>query len=306
MLTPLLESPLLNAAVGGRVLVKAENLQLGGSFKFRGAYNRISLIPEGERAAGVVAISSGNHAQGVALAARMLGLSALCVMPSDAPRMKIANTEAYGASLHLYDRVREDREEIGRRLVAERGATLVLPFDDRFIVAGQGTIGLELAAQAEARGAALDAVLVNCSGGGLAAGIALALSQRSPRTIVHTVEPAGFDDMARSLATGTRQRNAAMAGSICDALLAPSPGEIPFALARQHIAGGFAVSDSEVRRAMRAAFEHFKLVVEPGGAAAFAALLSGTYDPRGRTTAVILSGGNVDAQLFADVLAEPA
>jgi threonine dehydratase len=286
------------------VLVKAESLQLGGSFKFRGAYNRISLIPDGQRAAGVVAISSGNHAQGVALAARMLGMKALCVMPSDAPRMKIANTQAYGAELHLYDRVAEDREAIGRRLVAERGATLVLPFDDRFIVAGQGTIGLELAMQAEARGTMLDAVLVNCSGGGLAAGIALALADRSPRTVLHTVEPAGFDDMARSLSTGTRQRNAALSGSICDALLAPMPGDIPFAIARQHIASGFAVSDQAVRRAMRAAFEHFKLVVEPGGAAAFAALLSGAYDPRGRTTAVILSGGNVDQEFFSEVLAE--
>jgi threonine dehydratase len=291
--------------VGGRVLVKAECLQRGGSFKFRGAFNRMSLIPPERRGAGVVAISSGNHAQGVALAARMLGMNALCVMPSDAPRMKIANTEAYGAEIHLYDRVAEDRETIGRRLVAERGATLVLPFDDRFIVAGQGTIGLELSTQAEDLGAPLDAVLVGCSGGGIAGGIALALAQRSPATKTYTVEPEGFDDMARSLAAGARQRNAALSGSFCDALLAPMPGEIPFALAKRHIAGGFAVSDAAVRTAMRAAFEHFKLVVEPGGAAALAALLSGLYDPRGRTTAVVLSGGNVDAALFAEMLSEP-
>lgn len=300
--TPLLESPLLNELVGGRVLVKAESLQLAGSFKFRGAFNRISLIPPQERASGVVAISSGNHAQGVALAARQLGLPCLCVMPSDAPAVKIANTRAYGAEIHLYDRTTEDREAIGRRIVAERGATLVLPFDDRAIIAGQGTIGIELVEQATALGAALDSVLVGCSGGGLATGIATALAALSPQTKIHTVEPQGFDDMARSLASGTRQRNEAMAGSLCDALLAPTPGEIPFAIGRRLLAPGFTVSDDEVRAAMRAAFHHFRLVLEPGGAAALAALLAGRHQARGRTVAVIASGGNVDAALFAAIL----
>jgi threonine dehydratase len=300
--TPLLESPLLNEAVGGRVLVKAECLQVTGSFKFRGAFNRISVIPPERRAGGVVAISSGNHSQGVALAARQLGLTSLCVMPSDAPAIKVANTRAYGAEIHFYDRATEDREAIGRRLVAERGATLVLPFDDPHIVAGQGTVGLELVDQAKAMGAELDAVLTGCSGGGLATGIATAVAALSPGTKIHTVEPAGFDDMARSLAAGSRQRNEAVTGSICDALLAPTPGEIPFAIGAKLLANGLTVSDEEVCAAMRAAFRHLHLVVEPGGAVGLAALLAGRYDARGRTVAVIASGGNVDDGLFATIL----
>lgn len=303
VLTPLLESPLLNDRLGGRLLVKAEVLQRTGSFKFRGAFNRISLIPEAERPRGVVAFSSGNHAQGVAAASRFLGIPATIVMPSDAPAIKVANTREWGARVVLYDRWNEDREAIGARISAETGATLVRPYDDPYIMAGQGTIGLELADQAGVIGARLDAILAPCGGGGMISGIALAMATRCPDTRVYAVEPAGFDDTTRSLAAGERLSNAAGASSFCDALLAPMPGELTFAVNSTHLAGGFAVTDAEVAAAMAAARDHFKIVVEPGGAVALAAVLSGKISIAGKTMAVVCSGGNVDPEVYAQALA---
>src|SRR3954453_17146120 len=303
VVTPLLESLLLNDRLGGRLLVKAEVLQRTGSFKFRGAFNRISLIPEAERVRGVVAFSSGNHAQGVAAAARLLGIPATIVMPSDAPAIKVGNTRDWGARVVLYDRWKEDREAIGARISAETGAILVRPYDDPYIMAGQGTIGLELVDQSNAASARLDAVLAPCGGGGMISGIALAIVGRSPETKVYAVEPAGFDDTARSLSAGERLSNAAGASSFCDALLAPMPGELTFAVNSTHLAGGFAVTDAEVAAAMAVARYHFKLVVEPGGAVALAAVLAGKIHAEGKTIAVVCSGGNVDPDVYAQALA---
>ncbi len=301
--TPLLEAPLLNDRLGGRLLVKAEPLQLTGSFKIRGAYNRIAGLPAGRRGAGVVAFSSGNHAQGVAAAARLLGVAATIVMPADAPAIKRRNTEAWGARVVPYDRQREDREAIGAAIAAETGATLVRPYDDPAVIAGQGTAGLELAAQCAALGVRPDAVLVPCGGGGLTAGIATALADRLPGVPVHPVEPAGFDDTARSLAAGARLANAPGGSSLCDALLGPIPGEVTFAVNRRLAAPGVAVDDASVLTAMAAAFEAFKLVIEPGGAVALAAALSGVFPAAGRTVVAVASGGNVEPALFARALA---
>ena len=305
--TPLLNPPALDRKLGGRVLLKAETLQRTGSFKFRGAFNRISQIPEADRAAGVVAYSSGNHAQGVAAAAALLGVPASIVMPEDAPAIKIANTRGYGAEVVFYDRVTENREALGAALAAERGATLVRPYDDPGVIAGQGTCGLEIANQAAARGFEIDALLVCCGGGGLTAGCALAMAELSPMTQIYTVEPAGFDDTRRSLAQGgaedARVVNDPAARSFCDALLAPTPGELTFPINRRLLAGGFAVSDDEVRAAMGYAFGTLKLVLEPGGAVALAALLAGRLETRGKTVALTLSGGNVDPETYRELLA---
>ncbi len=301
--TPLLNPPALDRKLGGRVLLKAETLQRTGSFKFRGAFNRISQIPEADRAAGVVAYSSGNHAQGVAAAAALLGVPATIVMPEDAPAIKVANTRGYGAEVVLYDRFTENREALGAALAAERGATLVRPYDDPGVIAGQGTCGLEIARQAAARGLEIDALLVCCSGGGLTAGCALAMAELSPMTQIYTVEPAGFDDTRRSLAAGARVDNDPAARSFCDALLAPTPGELTFPINRRLLAGGFAVSDDEVRAAMGYAFRTLKLVIEPGGAVALAALLAGRLETRGKTVALTLSGGNVDPESYREMLA---
>jgi threonine dehydratase len=303
-MTPLIEAPLLNEELGGRLLVKCEMLQKTGSFKFRGAYNRISMIPEAERRNGVVAFSSGNHAQGVAAAAQLLGVKAAIVMPKDAPKLKIENTRAYGAEVLLYDRFGESRDEIAARISRERGLPLVRPFDDPGIIAGQGTIGLEVAAQATALGIAPDAVLAGCSGGGLIAGIALGLSADLPKTEVYSVEPAGLDDMARSLVSGKHEKNAPEARSICDALLVQTPGDITFAIARKRLKGGLAVTDAEVKKAMALAFRHLKIVCEPGGAVGIAAVMTGKVPIKGRTVVVVASGGNVDPALFQEVLAQ--
>jgi threonine dehydratase len=296
--TPLLESEALNAQAGGRILLKAEVLQRTGSFKFRGAYNAIAQIA----APVVVAYSSGNHAQGVAAAARLLGKSATIVMPADAPAIKVENTRAAGAEIRLYDRIRESRETIGAEIAARSGAALVRPYDDPRIIAGQGTAGLELALQAQELGAALDAALIPCGGGGLIAGCGLALRELCPGIEVYAVEPAGFDDTARSLAAGRRLANPPDGRSICDALLVPTPGELTFEINRRVLAGGLALADEDVLRAMSFAFRALKLVVEPGGAVALAALLAGHFDARGRTVGVVLSGGNVDPALFARML----
>jgi threonine dehydratase len=293
--TPLLESEALNERVGGRVLLKAECLQRTGSFKFRGAYNAISGID----ADAVVAYSSGNHAQGVAAAARLLGKAATIVMPADAPAIKVENTRAFGAEVRLYDRHAEAREAIGAEIAARTGAALIRPYDDPRIIAGQGTVGLEIAEQARERGAVLDLALAPCGGGGLIAGCALALTRAFPGISIYAVEPAGLDDTRRSLEAGARQTNAPEATSICDALLVPTPGELTFRVNRQLLAGGLAVSDDEVQGAIAFAFRYLKLVVEPGGAVALAALLANKLPLDGRTAAVVLSGGNVDPGLFA-------
>jgi threonine dehydratase len=298
--TPVVESAILNDRVGARVLVKAETLQRTGSFKFRGAYNAISRLAAHEWPGGVVTCSSGNHAQGAAEAARLCGLKAAIVMPADAPALKIERTRRSGAEIVLYDRLREDRDAIARALCAERRAAFIPPFDHPHVIAGQGTAGLELAEQARAAGVeALEAVLVPASGGGLTAGVALALRRHFQLCAVYVVEPEGFDDYARSLASGAREKNAQAAGSICDALLIGQPGELTFAVNRTLLAGGLAVSDEEAMAAMAFAFHELKLVAEPGGAVALAALLAGRYRPRGGAVGVILSGGNVDPALFA-------
>jgi len=301
--TPLLESPLLNENLGGRVLIKPEMLQRTGSFKFRGAFNRVSQIAPEKRPSGVVAYSSGNHAQGVAAAAGMLNIPALIVMPKDAPEIKIANTRALGAEVEFYDRHTEVREDIAAALARDRGAEIIKPYDDPFVIAGQGTVGLEIAADAEEREISFDALLVPCGGGGLAAGCALAFAEAHARAAVFCVEPEGFDDTRRSLAAGKRVSNPPGGTSICDALLLPIPGELTFAVNSRLLAGGLSVSEDDVRRAMAAAFELFKLVVEPGGAVALAAILSGQYQIAGKTVAVVCSGGNVDPGLFREILA---
>ena len=303
--TPLLESPLLNERLGCRLLLKAEVLQRTGSFKFRGAFNRISRIDAGTREKGVVAFSSGNHAQGVAAAARQHGIPAVIVMPSDAPALKIANTRALGAEVVLYDRKTQSREELGEAIAGERGLTLVRPFDDFYVIAGQGTTGLELAMQAKVLGASLDAVLVPVSGGGLMAGCALAIGDLSPGTKMYAVEPEAYDDMARSLAAGEKQRIAPDAHSICDALQVHTPGELTFRINAKRLSGGLTVTDEQAMAAMAEAFASFKLVIEPGGAVALAAVLSGALPVQGRTIAVVASGGNVDPDLFRAALGGP-
>ena len=300
--TPLLESPALNGIVGGRLLIKAEVLQRTGAFKFRGAYNSLSRLEAQARRRGIVACSSGNHAQGVAAAAQILGMPAVIVMPQDAPAIKLENTRAYGAEVRLYDRYRENREAIAAEIAQERGAIVDRTFEDPYVVAGQGTAALELAEQANERGAKLDAVLIPCGGGGLISGCAIALAQRCPQAEVYAVEPEGFEDTARSLAAGERLRNRPDARSICDALLVPTPGELPFRINSQLLAGGLVVGDAETAGAMAAAFRYLKLVVEPGGAVALAAALSGRYDCRGKTVAIICSGGNVDPDTFCRLL----
>jgi threonine dehydratase len=300
--TPLIEHPALNAVTGARVLLKAENLQRVGAFKFRGAYNKVSQVDKATFPGGVVACSSGNHAQGVAAAATLMGLKSAIVMPADAPRLKIERTRAFGAEVVPYDRVKEDRDAIARELCASRHAAYVHPFDDVDVIAGQGTAGLEMMEQAEAIGAVPDIVLVGVSGGGLIGGVSIAVKEKSPQTIIYSVEPAGFDDLARSLAGGKRQANKALSGSICDALLAATTGDITFPLAQRNLAGGLAVTDDEAKIAVRYAFEELKLVVEPGGAVSLAAILAGKLPIKGKTVAAVLSGGNVDPTLFAEII----
>jgi threonine dehydratase len=302
--TPLVESWVLSALTGGRVFLKLETLQRTGSFKFRGACNRLAMIPQDQRAKGVVAFSSGNHAQGVAAAAQLFGLPALIVMPADAPRPKIEGTRAFGAEIVTYDRIGEDREAIAGRLCAERGAVLVKPFDDAGIIAGQGTVGLEIAAAARHLGITLDEVLAPCSGGGLVSGIALGLNGSGVTARVHSVEPENFDGMRRSLEAGARVQAPGGKLSIADALMAPIPGAIVFALAKDLLAPGLAVSDAELERAVVFAAQKLKLLVEPGGAAALAALLAGKLDVRGKSVALVLSGGNAEFAAIAEMVSK--
>jgi len=301
--TPLLQSATLDAITGGRVFLKAETLQRTGSFKFRGAYYKLSSLPAEQRSAGVVAFSSGNHAQGVAAAARLLGMPAVIVMPHDAPRAKRERTAAYGADIVLYDRARDDREAIANQIAAERGAVLVPPYDDPMIIAGQGTAGREIFEDLAALGLQPDIVIINASGGGLAAGISLAVKARAPAAQIFTAEPVGFDDHARSFRSGKREENSAVTGTICDALMALRPGRITFEINRKLVGRGVAVSDDQVAAAVAFAFRELKLVVEPGGAVALAALLSGQLDISGKVAVAVLSGGNIDPELFCRLVA---
>jgi threonine dehydratase len=300
--TRLLTSPALDALTGGRIFLKPEVLQRTGSFKFRGAYNKLSSIPEAARKAGVVAFSSGNHAQGVAAAAQLLNMPAAIVMPSDAPVSKIERTKSYGAEVIPYDRDKEDRDAIARDLAAKRGATVVPPYDDPWVIAGQGTVGREIAEDFIALGIVPDVVSAPASGGGLMAGIALATKAKFPDVSLMTVEPYGFDDHARSFSAGRREPHRAIGRTICDALMASIPGEITFAINQKLGVQGVTATDDEVARAVAFAFRELKLVVEPGGAVSLAALLAGHIDAKGKTIAIVLSGGNIDADLYARLI----
>jgi threonine dehydratase len=297
--TPLLSSPVLNERAGTKVFLKPEMLQRTGSFKFRGAFNKLSSIPQAARSGGVVAFSSGNHAQGVAAAAQILNMQATIVMPADAPLSKRERTKGYGAEVVLYDRDREDREAIAHDIASKRGATLVRPYDDPMVIAGQGTVGREIAEDMAALAITPDIVVAPASGGGLVAGVATAIKARYPQAMLMSAEPEGFDDHARSLRAGKREPHRAEGRTICDALMASIPGEITFAINGRLLAQGVTASDAEVAAAVGFAFRELKLVVEPGGAVGLAALLAGHIDVRGKTVVLVLSGGNVDAGLFA-------
>ncbi|MDE2380222.1 threonine/serine dehydratase [Bradyrhizobium sp.] len=301
--TPLLSSPVLDERVGAKVFLKPEMLQRTGSFKFRGAFNKVSSIPRDKRSGGVVAFSSGNHAQGVAAAAKILDMQATIVMPSDAPLSKRERTKAYGAEVVLYDRDREDREAIARGIAEKRGATLVKPYDDPFVIAGQGTAGREIAEDLAALGLAPDIVVAPASGGGLIAGVATAVKARYPRAELIVAEPDAFDDHRRSLRSGHREPHAPAGRTICDALMALMPGEITFAINSRLLSRGVTTSDAEVGAAVAFAYRELKLVVEPGGAVGLAALLAGRLNAAGKTIVIVLSGGNVDADLFAELVA---
>lgn len=300
--TPLLRSPVLDERTGATVLIKPECLQRSGSFKFRGAYNSLSSIPIESRQYGVVACSSGNHAQGVAASAKILGMSATIVMPADAPQIKLERTRSYGATVITYDRKSEDREAIADKIRAETGATLVHPYNDPAVIAGQGTVGLEMVNQAKVLGMQLDDVFACTGGGGLSSGIALALAETSPTTVFHTCEPAGFDDYKRSLQAGKRLANASKTGSICDALMAETPGEIGFSILQQLAGEGVSVTDEEVLGAVAFAFTELKLVVEPGGAAALAAVLTGKLPNANKTIGLVLTGGNIDPKMLLNAV----
>lgn len=300
--TPLLSSPFLDDIAGRRVLVKPECLQHTGSFKFRGAWSAISAMDASARAAGVIAFSSGNHAQGVALAARMHGAPAVIIMPSDAPKLKIENTRALGAEVVLYERGRESREDIGARLSQDRGLTLVRPYDDPNVIAGQGTTGLEIASQAAELGVDAAEVLVCCGGGGLTSGIALALEARAPDMRVRPAEPENFDDVSRSLASGQVETNKAESGGLCDAILTPRPGQMTFPIMSRLCGAGVVVSEDEALRAMALAFLRLKIVIEPGGAVALAGALFHGDELENDTVIAVASGGNVDGAVFQKAL----
>lgn len=301
--TPLMESYALNEKLGARFLLKCETFQHTGSFKFRGAYNTISRLSDDQKASGVFAYSSGNHAQGVALSAKMLGISATILMPEDTPAIKLTNTRGYGATVITYDRYTESREEIGARIAADQKLTLIKPYDNYFVISGQGTAGIEIAQQLRERDLQADICVCPAGGGGLIAGTSLALRELSPETRIYSAEPENFDDMKRSLELGERVSNEDGHRSICDAIVTPTPGEITFSVNKTTLAGGLSVTDAETRAAMRLAFSYFKCVVEPGGAVAIAALLNG-LDIDGKVVVAIASGGNVDPVLYSEILAD--
>lgn len=303
--TPILTHPAIDEMAGASVFVKAESLQVTGSFKIRGAVNRLTQIPADRRRQGVVAFSSGNHAQGVARAARLMGMPAVIVMPDDAPKVKVDGVLADGAEIVFYDRHSESREEISARLAKDRGAVVVPSYDDFDIIAGQGTIGIEFASQMGALGGPLDHLVCCAGGGGLITGAALAFEALSPSTRVWTAEPEEHDDWARSLAAGEIVANAPGTRSICDAILTPEPGKLTFAIGKRLLAGGRKASDDDVREAMRTAFRYLRIVSEPGGAAALASVLTGVPDAwRGKRIGVIVTGGNVDPGAFAQIISE--
>src|ERR1700694_2357314 len=301
--TPLINSPVLAERTGARGFLRAETLQRMGAFKFRGAYNKLSSIPAERRQAGVVAFSSGNHAQGVAAAAKLLGMPAIIVMPSDAPKPKRERTAALGAEIVLYDRDTQDREAIARAIAEKSGAVLVPPYDDPLIIAGQGTAGLEIVQDLAKLGLTPDIVVVGASGGGLAAGIALAVKAKVPGATFYTAEPEGFDDTARSFRSGKRESNARMSGTICDSLMTHIPGELTFAINSRLIGQGLTASDEQVGRAVAFAYRELKLVVEPGGAIGLAVLLAGKLEVKGKIVVAVLSGGNIDPELFCKLIA---
>ncbi|QPF82882.1 threonine/serine dehydratase [Bradyrhizobium genosp. L] len=301
--TPLLSFPVLNERAGTQVFLKPEMLQRTGSFKFRGAFNKLASIPQDRRGGGVVAFSSGNHAQGVAAAAKILNMQATIVMPADSPLTKRERTKSYGAEVVLYDRDRDDREAISNGIASKRGATLVRPYDDPFVIAGQGTAGREIADDMAALGLTPDIVVAPASGGGLIAGVATAVKSKFPLAQVIVAEPAGYDDHALSLKAGHREAHPVAARTICDALMAMMPGELTFAINSKLLAAGVAATDEEVGAAVAFAYRELKLVVEPGGAIGLAALLAGRIDVKGKNVVIVLSGGNVDADLFAKLVA---
>ncbi len=303
--TPMLSSPFLDEIAGRRVLIKPECLQHTGSFKFRGAWSAVSGLTEQQRAKGVIAFSSGNHAQGVALAAKAHGCAAVIIMPADAPRSKIENTRALGAEVVLYDRAAgQQREPIGAKMSAERGLTLIKPYDEPLVIAGQGSTGLEIARQANGEGVDTADVLVCCGGGGLTSGIALALEGHAPGLRARPVEPEGFDDVARSLAAGSIQANSGPQQGLCDAIITPQPGNLTFPIIHRLCGPGLVVTDAQVKSAMKEAFRRLKLVIEPGGAVALAAALYHPGSLQGDAVIAVASGGNVDADLYAQVLAD--
>ena len=302
--TPLLSSPYLDDIAGRRVLVKTEALQHTGSFKYRGAYSAISALSDNALKTGVIAFSSGNHAQGIALAAQQHGAPAVMVMPSDAPTMKIENTKALGAEVVLYDRGSEDRDRIGAKLAEARGLTLIKPFDEPQVIAGQGTTGLEIAKQATAEGVTEAHVLVCCGGGGLTSGIALALEAKAAGLKARPVEPEKFDDVTRSLKSGRIERNARTSGSLCDAIITPSPGQITFPIMSRLCGPGIVVPEADCLRAMVQAFARLKIVLEPGGAIALAAALYHGDHLEGDAVIAVASGGNVDPEIFQRALSE--
>ncbi|KRA04386.1 threonine ammonia-lyase [Rhizobium sp. Root564] len=304
--TPLMSSPFLDEIAGRKVLIKPECLQRTGSFKFRGGWSAVSALEPEVRKRGVIAFSSGNHAQGVALAASLHGVPAVIIMPRDAPKIKIENTRAYGAEVVLYDRANEDRDAIGATLSEERGLTLIRPYDEPLVIAGQGTVGLEIAEQAQEAGIEKAEVLVCCGGGGLTSGVALALEAKAPGLKVRTAEPEHFDDVARSLASGKIERNAALSGSICDAIITPQPGNITFPILKRLCGAGIAVTEEEALRAMVLAFQRLKIVVEPGGAVALAAALFHGDELETDSVIAVASGGNVDSAIMADALSKYA
>jgi len=302
--TPLIESPLLNERAGGRVFVKAECLQMAGAFKFRGAYNRLSAFTDEEKAAGVLAFSSGNHAQGVALAAQMLGIKAIIIMPEDAPQLKVDGTRGYGAEVVFYDRYNEDREEVAAKVAGDTGMVVVPPYNNEYIMAGQGTVGLEIIEDLAAKGVNPDQALINCGGGGLASGVFTALYDAYPSLNGYAVEPEEFDDVKRSLESGKIETVDFNARSICDALLTPSAGSLTFPILKGNNVNGLTVTDEEAKVAVGYAAKTLKLVGEPGGIVSLAAILAGKVDTRGKNTVCIISGGNIAPALLQECLDE--
>lgn len=296
--TPILRSDRLDRELGAQIFIKPECLQRTGSFKFRGAYNRISRLSEVEKARGVIAYSSGNHAQGVAAAASLVGTTAKILMPKDAPATKVDGVKFWGGEVLFFDRASESREEIGNRIAEEEGRILVPPYEDRFIMAGQGTAGLEAVEQMAEHGATPDMVVCCAGGGGLIAGVSLAVKEHHPDAVIWAAEPEGFDDHRRSLASGRRETNEKLTGSICDAIITPTPGEMTWQINSRTLAGAAAISDDDALDAVAYAWRHLKIVVEPGGAAALAAVLSGKLDVTGKTVCVLATGGNIDRAMF--------